>query len=95
MPTILDVSSASPLADGQLQGLLAGLLPRVLVRRGELLAIKDLVSGRYVHANEAMADFLRRPLTEVLATATPSCSTRPSPLPCALPSRQRWARANR
>jgi diguanylate cyclase (GGDEF)-like protein len=66
MTTILDVSPTSPLADAELQGLLASLLSRVLHRHGELLAIKDLGSGRYVHANQAMADFLRRPLSELL-----------------------------
>jgi diguanylate cyclase (GGDEF)-like protein len=66
MSTLADVSSASPLADGELEGLLAGLLPGVLGARGDLLAIKDLATGRWVHANAAMADFLRLPLAEVL-----------------------------
>ena len=66
MTMTADVSSASPLADGELERLLAGLLPGVLGGRGDLLAIKDLASGRWVHANAPMADFLRRPLAEVL-----------------------------
>jgi diguanylate cyclase (GGDEF)-like protein len=66
MTTFADVSSASPLADGELEGLLAGLLPGVLGGRGDLLAIKDMASGRWLHANAAMADFLRRPLGDVL-----------------------------
>lgn len=61
-----DVSTASPLTDGELQRLLAGLLPGLLEARGDLLAIKDVASGRWVHANAAMLDFLQRPLAEVL-----------------------------
>jgi diguanylate cyclase (GGDEF)-like protein len=47
-------------------GLLAALLPAVLARGGELLAVKDAGTGRYVHVNEAMARWLRRPVDEVL-----------------------------
>jgi len=68
MTTIADVSSASPLAGGELDRLLAGLLPGVLGARGDLLAIKDLASGRWVHAHAPMADFLRRPLAELLGS---------------------------
>jgi len=66
MTTFADVSTAAPLADGELQRLFAGLLPGVLDARGELLAIKDLASGRWVHANGAMVHFLRRPEAEVV-----------------------------
>jgi diguanylate cyclase (GGDEF)-like protein len=45
---------------------MAALLPALLQRQGELLAIKDLASGRYAHANDAMAAFLHRPLADVL-----------------------------
>ena len=62
----VDVPTATPQAAAELQTLLAALLPHVLLRHGELLAVKDLSSGRYVHANEAMAAFLQRPLVEVL-----------------------------
>ena len=51
---------------GELQALMAALLPALLHSRGELLAVKDLVGQRYVHINEAMAAFLRRPAHEVL-----------------------------
>ncbi len=52
--------------DAELQALQAALLPAVLQGRGDLLAVKDLHSQRYVHINEAMADFLQRPAAEVL-----------------------------
>jgi diguanylate cyclase (GGDEF)-like protein len=45
---------------------MAALLPAVLQGRGDLLAVKDLHSQRYVHVNAAMAEFLRRPVGEVL-----------------------------
>jgi diguanylate cyclase (GGDEF)-like protein len=45
---------------------MAGLLPATLKARGDLLAVKDLSSQRYVHVNEAMAAFLRRPAAEVI-----------------------------
>ena len=66
MTTTLDVPSVSSVAEAELRPLWAALLSSVLQRQGELLAVKDLHSGRYVHANEAMAAFLRRPLAEVL-----------------------------
>ena len=66
MTTTVDVPSMSPLADAALQPILASLLSSVLHRQGELLAVKDLHSGRWVHANDAMAAFLRRPLAEVV-----------------------------
>jgi diguanylate cyclase (GGDEF)-like protein len=49
-----------------LPSLLAALLPATLQARGDLLAVKDLLSQRYVHVNEAMLAFLRRPAAEVL-----------------------------
>ena len=66
MTTTPDVTLKSPLADAEVRPLLAAFLSNVLQRQGELLAVKDLHSGRYVHANEAMAAFLQRPLAEVL-----------------------------
>ncbi len=44
----------------------AQLLPALLADRNELLAIKELPSGRYVHVNPAMAAFLGKPVQEVL-----------------------------
>jgi diguanylate cyclase (GGDEF)-like protein len=54
------------LAAAELRALWADLLPAVLQRGGELLAVKDLQTQRYVHVNAAMADFLRRPLARVI-----------------------------
>jgi diguanylate cyclase (GGDEF)-like protein len=49
-----------------LEFLMAALLPATLQARGDLLAVKDLLSQRYVYINEAMAAFLQRPAAEVL-----------------------------
>lgn len=48
------------------ESLLAALLPTVLQRAGDLLAVKDLQTGSYVHVNAAMAQFLGRPVSELL-----------------------------
>jgi len=66
MNTTVDVPAVSPLAGEDLRSVLSGLLHPVLQRQGELLAVKDLRSGRYVVVNEALATFLGRPLPEVL-----------------------------
>lgn len=66
MTSTVDASVAAPLTAAELERLLAGLLPGVLSARGELLAIKDTASGRWVHANAPMLEFLRRPQAEVL-----------------------------
>lgn len=42
------------------------LLPALLARRGDLLAIKDAVSGRYLHVNHDMAAFLQRPPSAIV-----------------------------
>ena len=65
MTTLPDVSSASSLAEAELRPVLAAFLPAVLRRHGEWLAVKDLRSGQYVHVNQGMADFLRRPAVEL------------------------------
>jgi diguanylate cyclase (GGDEF)-like protein len=49
-----------------LPAVLGALLPAVLRQRGDLLAVKDGSSGRYVHVDAAMAAFLGRPAAEVL-----------------------------
>jgi diguanylate cyclase (GGDEF)-like protein len=66
MSTMLDEPPMSPQAQAALQPVLAALLQPVLRCHGELLAVKDLRSGRYVLANEAMAGFLQRAVAEVL-----------------------------
>jgi diguanylate cyclase (GGDEF)-like protein len=42
------------------------LLPLALARHGDLLAVKDARSGRYVHVNDAMASWLQRPDSEIV-----------------------------
>lgn len=48
------------------QGALAALLPAVLAGRGEMLTVKELPSGRLVHASLEMLRFLGRPESELL-----------------------------
>jgi diguanylate cyclase (GGDEF)-like protein len=55
---------ASPALD--LPALLGGVLPALVLRRGDLLAVKDPAGGRYVHVNDAMAAFLGKPAAQVL-----------------------------
>ena len=62
-----DVPAAAPPADyPDLHLVLAGLLPAVLHRQGDLLAVKDLRSGHCVYANAQMLAFLRLNASEVL-----------------------------
>lgn len=65
---ILSPDPVSPAAvtPPPLEALLAGVLPAVLARSGQMLAVKDARSGRYVHLDEAMARWLGRPLAELL-----------------------------
>lgn len=56
--------TALPVLD--LPALLGGVVPALVQRRGDLLAVKDLADGRYVHVNDAMAAFLGRPVAQVL-----------------------------
>lgn len=58
---------ATPALD--LPALLGGVLPALVLRRGDLLAVKDPASGRYVHVNDAMAAFLGKPAAQVLGRA--------------------------
>jgi diguanylate cyclase (GGDEF)-like protein len=66
MSPIPETNALGALATDTLQGLLAALLPIVLERRGDLLAVKELPSGRYAHVNEAMARFVGRPAADLL-----------------------------
>lgn len=59
--SLVEVASDVPLGD-----LLAALLPVALARQGDLLAVKDVRSGRYVHVNPAMAAWLGRPAQDVV-----------------------------
>ncbi|MDO9075644.1 MAG: GGDEF domain-containing protein [Rubrivivax sp.] len=63
---MLDEPPLTPLVQAALQPVLAALLQPVLQRHGEMLAVKDLRSGRYVYASEAMGGFLQRAAAEVL-----------------------------
>ena len=69
MTTMPELPIGTPLTEPGLRLLLGGLMPELLSRRGDLLAVQDAADGRYVCVNPAMAAFLRRPPTEV-----PGCS---------------------
>ncbi len=70
MTLTLESSPTSVMAAAlDLRPLLAELLPAVLQRHGELLAVKDVHTQRYVHVNDAMAAFLRHPVAEVLGSS--------------------------
>ncbi len=66
MTTMLDAPAAAFNAHTELPPVLAGVLPCVLQRDGDLLAVKDLRTGLWVHANEAMAAALGLPLRQLL-----------------------------
>ena len=57
---------AAALPTLSLVGLLADLLPVVLARQGEMLTVKDLRTGRYVHVNAAMAAWLQLPAAKLI-----------------------------
>jgi diguanylate cyclase (GGDEF)-like protein len=71
MTLTLDITPTSVMAPApapDLRPLLAELLPAVLQRQGELLAVKDTHTQRYVHVNDAMAAFLRQPVVDVVGS---------------------------
>ncbi len=63
------VDTLLPFPKATLQAVLAALLPALLDVEGELLAVKDSLSGRYVHVSDTMAAFLGRPKAEVLGSS--------------------------
>ena len=65
-PLVMTPSLAEVASDAPMDALFAALLPAVLARKGDLLAVKDARSGRYVHVSDAMAKWLRRPADDVL-----------------------------
>ena len=69
MTTMFDLPAPASPAHADLQAVLADLLAAVLQRHGDLLAVKDLQSGCYVHANAEMLGFLRRGMAEVTGRA--------------------------
>ena len=61
-----DLLSVPALALAELHPLLAAVLDSRLQRQGDLLAVKELPGGAYVHVNEAMAAWLQRPASQVV-----------------------------
>ncbi|MDE2566650.1 MAG: diguanylate cyclase [Burkholderiales bacterium] len=66
MTTVLNPAPLPPLASAELQRLQAALLPVLVERAGQMLAVKSLDGGRYVQVDAAMAGWLGRPAAEVL-----------------------------
>ena len=62
---MLDAPTTAFNAPTELPPVLAALLPWVLQRHGELLAVKELRTGVWLHANEAMAAMLGLPLHDL------------------------------
>lgn len=62
----LDLPATRAAAAVEIHPLLASVLGSVLQRRGDLLAVKQLPGGLYVHVNETMAALLRRPASDVV-----------------------------
>lgn len=62
---MLEQTDASRVALAEVQALVGALLPSVLAHRGDMLAIKDASTARYVHVDDAMAAFIGRPGHEI------------------------------
>jgi len=60
MPVNPDRTAAQVLVPPELSALLGPLLTVLVRRRGDLVALKDARSGRYVHVNDPMGAFLGR-----------------------------------
>lgn len=60
-PPPLNESDRIDLPPAEMASLLAGALEAWLSRQGAMLSIKDAVSGRYAHVNDAMSAFLGHP----------------------------------
>ena len=60
------MNPVEPSRRGGLRSVLAGVLDAWLSRQGAMLSIKDAVTGRYEHVNDAMARFLGRAGAQVL-----------------------------
>ncbi len=58
LPEVTATANAPPLS-APLQGALTFVLDAMLQRSGDLLSVKDVASGRYLHVNRAMADAMR------------------------------------
>jgi diguanylate cyclase (GGDEF)-like protein len=59
-------TSAEAVSGPVFDHLLARLLPALLDRQHDMLAVKEVPSGRYAHVNPAMAAFLRREADQVV-----------------------------
>jgi diguanylate cyclase (GGDEF)-like protein len=62
----LDQPPTRALGTVELNALLAAVLGSAVQRRGELLAVKEVPGGVYVHVNEPMANWLGRPADHVI-----------------------------
>lgn len=69
MPVNLDSSAAPVLAPLELAAVLGRMLMAMARRRGDLVAMKDARSGRYVYVNEPMGAFLGRNPDDVVGLA--------------------------
>lgn len=58
--SVAESNTSTTLTGAELRWVLAGLLEASFRRSGDLMSVKELDSGRYVHVNEAMAALWRR-----------------------------------
>jgi diguanylate cyclase (GGDEF)-like protein len=68
MPTIPSSATAAPppAAPGPLDGAIGQTLLALLEREGGMLAVKDALTGAYMHVNATMAQWLGRPAFEIV-----------------------------
>ncbi len=59
------MDAVSPTSNPALTKALADALPALLARQGALLSVKDAVTGKYLHINDAMAAFVGRSAASV------------------------------
>ena len=60
-PAVIEDTRSEPL-----DAPLAALLPALLAHQGQMLSVKDAVSGRYLHVDGAMAAFLQQAPAQIL-----------------------------
>ena len=91
MSSFAEPAVAPTLSAAALRDVLGGLLPELLERRGDALAVKELPSGRWVHANAAMADLLQRPAGSLCGST--DADLFPAPLATVLRAAEHTAQA--
>ena len=66
MTLTVETAAMSAPSVRELWVLLGSTFNAVVAARGDLLSVKDLAGGRYLHVNAAMADFLGRGASQII-----------------------------